>query len=200
MYSFCSSLDDTAHVPLVQLGGTTVFSQTPMLTTAETVKQPFTMQMVLNWKGQSRGRLSLDDGLTIGNIAAGDYNSFSVTAHFSRSAASSNFTGVIRYQTLHLAPSYDVSGLFIQRVVLLGADLKDDAAVAMPMLTMAGKEVPLHGMTLRVVNGAVVMDSTASSLPVGQSWQLRWLEPHTETKRYQAVAPRQANRSTAASE
>jgi hypothetical protein len=175
MYSFCSSLDDTAHIPLVQLGGTTVFTQTPKLTTSETFRQPLTMQMALNWKGISTGRLSLDDGTAIGNIQAGQYNAFTVSARIS-SKNSSAITGAIRYSAQHLASQYDISGLFIQRVVLMGADLADALNVPTPLVTVAGKTVPLNGMELSVLNGALVLqDKTGSILPAGQNWQIRWI-------------------------
>ena len=177
-----------------------MFSQTPQLTTAATVKQPFTMQIALNWKGRSTGRLTIDDGLAIGNIQAGQYNAFSVTADLALNASTSHINGVIRYTAQQLAPQFDVSDLFVQRIVVLGADLKDESALPTPLLTMAGKAVPLNGMKLRVENGAIVIDSTASTLPINRSWQIRWIEPRTETEQHTAVTTRHANRSRTTSE
>ena len=183
MYSFCSSLDDTAHIPLIQRGGTTVFSQSPRLTTAETAKQPFTMQLALDWQGFSAGRLAVDDGLTIGNIEAGQYNAFSVSAHFARSSGSSGgsgLTGAVHYSAQQLAPQYDTSKLFIQRIVVIGTDLMEGADIPTPTLSVNEQLVSLDGLKMRVVNGAIVLeDSSASILPVGQNWKLQWTGPQS---------------------
>ena len=194
MYSFCSALDDTAHVPLIQRGGSTVFTQTPMLTTAETRMQPFTMQVALDWQGVSTGHLALDDGLTIGNIAARKYNAFTATARLTV-GADANVTGHIEYTAQHLAPQFDISHLFIQRIVVLGGDLADGANIATPTLTVDGKQTSLSGVEMQVVNGAIVLvDSSASLLPASKNWQLRWTDAAAQ------VETRAASRPVAASE
>ena len=174
VFSFCSALDDTAHVPLIQRGGSTVFTQTPMLTTAETRKQPFTMQVALDWQGRSMGQLALDDGMTIGNIAARRYNAFTATARLTV-GADANITGHIEHTAQHLAPEYDISKLFVQRIIVLGADLADGANLPTPTLTVDGKQTSLNGLKMQVVNGAIVLDdNSASILPAGRNWELRW--------------------------
>ena len=173
-FSFCSALDDTAHVPLILRGGNTVFTQTPMLTTAETVKQPLSMQVALDWRGESVGHLSLDDGLTIGNIQAHQYNAFEVTTRMSVDGTGS-MTGHIQYRAQHLAPQYDISHLYVQRIAVLGGDLADGTSVSTPKLTVNGKETQPAGVKVSVMNGAIVLeDSSASLLPAGQNWELSW--------------------------
>lgn len=199
-YSFCSSLDDTAHIPLVQLGGTAVFSQTAQLTTAATVRQPYTLQMALNWKGQSSGRLTVDDGLAIGNIAAGEYNAFHATAALNIHSAN-NVTGAIRFVVQQLAEQYDVSQLFVQRVVVMGADVAEGAVLPMPVLTVAGRVQKADGLVVSVVNGAIVVeDVTAKLMPIGQSWKLSWNGQPAETRPVVVQPARQANRSAAVSQ
>ena len=180
-FSFCSALDDTAHLPLLQRGGTAVFTQLPRLTTAETAKQPFTLLLAVDSMGRSTGRLSLDDGLTLGNIAAGQYNAFTVDAHFGAGGGSS-LVGSIRYSAQRLAPQYDVSSLRIQRIVVMGLDVGEKHTVTAPRLTLLGEQaaLPLHASTLRSNNGALLIEV---ALPVGRDWQLDWSSDESSTGR-----------------
>ena len=43
-FSFCSSLSDTAHVPVIQRGGSIVHTQVPRMTTYETAMTPYTLR------------------------------------------------------------------------------------------------------------------------------------------------------------
>ena len=186
-FSFCSALDDTAHLPLLQRGGTAVFTQQPQLTTAATVKQPFTLLLAVDSMGRSTGRLTIDDGLTIGNIAAGHYNAFTVDAHFVAGNASS-LVGAIRYSAQRLAPQYDVAGLRIQRIVVMGLDVDERHAVTAPRLTLQGEQaaLPLHASTLRTSNGALLIELV---LPVGRDWQLDWSGDESSAEQRDKTAP-----------
>ena len=60
-FSFCSSLDDTATIPLIQRGGTVVHTQLPGMTTVETMATPYTLRIAVDHMGHAVGTASLID-------------------------------------------------------------------------------------------------------------------------------------------
>ena len=79
--TFTSTFDADSLVPLLIRGGHIVPTQVPMLTTFDTVMTPFTLTVAVDSSSNSAyGHLIIDDGETIGNVAAGDVNRFNFVA------------------------------------------------------------------------------------------------------------------------
>ena len=168
-YSFCSSLSDTAHVPLIQRGGTVVHTQQPKSTTFETWTTPYTLRVALDAAGSFRGSLYLDDGESI------DAPHWSLQTSGAVFYSNGKIAGSLQHDVL-AATSYDLSALYVEAIVIAGLDVPEGSSVPLPVLTVEQRRVELTGVSVAVRNGAVVLtDSSASIIPVGASWELTWM-------------------------
>ena len=79
---------------------------------------------------------------------------------------------------------YNITGMTVGVVVVAGLDIPEGTKVNMPTLTVAGKAVPLTGVTLAVVNGAMVLtDPSASLMRISEgAWTLMWGSRAEETQ------------------
>ena len=111
-YSFCSSLSDTAYVPLIQRGGMVVHTQVAGMTTYETVDSPYTLRIALDQAGQASGSAALidPDALDLDNLTGAPPSWLSnETAALNYSASAGGVRGRISH-ALSGRSQYNVSG------------------------------------------------------------------------------------------
>ena len=168
---FAVPIASDATIPLLQRGGFIVTRQQPQAQTADTWLTDFTLHVALNVHGKSEGAITLDDGVSLGNIDNGDYHTIEHRAALNSSATP--ITGYLEQLVPSSQCSWNITGQYVELVAVLGLDVEAVNGVAQPTLTVAGQPVSLSKVSWLVVNGALVMDARGLQLlPIGQPWKI----------------------------
>jgi len=168
---FSSLIAKDAMIPLIQRGGFIVAQQHPLLTSYETLKTDFTLNIALNHSGDSYGRLVLDDGITIGNIDRDEYHRIDHSAKLSLDS-NNLISGVIR-QNVRLNSKFPIKGILVEQIIVMGLDLTDKSQIGSPVLTVNGKVVPSTNINWSIMSGALYIDATsAKSIPIDAEWKI----------------------------
>ena len=169
--NFSAPIASDATIPLLQRGGYVVVRQQPRAQTADTWLTNFTVHVALRNDGVSVGGITLDDGVSLGNIDRGDLHH--IEHHAALNLTASSIMGYIEQRVLPSKCSYNISGQYVEVIAILGLDLSAVSQAGQPTLTVAGQPVSLSTATWSVVNGALVLDARNQQLlPIAQSWQI----------------------------
>ena len=180
-----------ATISLLQRGGYIVARQQPMAQTVDTWVTPISLHIALNATGHAQGTVTLDDGVSLDNLDRGDYHAVEHVAvlgkqgevrgvvvhrHGGRVGLEVGALGVVgrvEQVVLPFKSTYDVSGMYIELVVVLGLDVTDVKELGTPTLTVAGRGVSLSQVKWSVSNGAFILDARGLQLlPIAQPWTL----------------------------
>ena len=176
-FSFCSTLDDTAHIPIIQRGGTVVHSQVAGMTTFETIDTPYTLHIALDHTGHAVGAAALidPDALDLDNPTGAPPSWLSSETAALTYNGTAGLVGRIHH-ALEGKSQYNITGKAIQSMVVAGLDLPDGTTVAMPSFSVGDRSVPLTGVTLAVENGALVLSDPSAALfrLSVPAWTLLW--------------------------
>ena len=177
--TFHAPLAANATIPLLQRGGYTVARQQPKAQTADTWLSPLTLHIALDPTGASLGTFTFDDGVSLTNLARGDYHRVHYTTQMNRTSGVGCEVGVGRWggyveQMVEATKTtYNVSGMWVEAFAVMGLDVASVEDVGTPTLTVAGKGVSLAGVKWDVKNGALVADARGLQLmPVAKPWRL----------------------------
>ena len=129
-----------ATIPLLMRGGYILTTQPPQLTTADTYTQPLTVIAALDATGHAAGYVHLDDGVSLGTVEQGLYQTMRFMAAFNTSTGQGLFN-VTGYADID--GGYDVSSLYVASIVLIGV-----TAAQSINLTLGGGNLGVYCMTL----------------------------------------------------
>jgi len=181
-YSFCSSLSDTAHVPVIQRGGTVVYTQDPGLTTTETLMNPYTLRVAVNYAGHALGSMELIHPDALGEGPTGAPPAWlSIENAFLTYNATGGVVGRVSHALLGRA-DYNITGKAYHSMVIVGLDIPEGVKLPLPTFTVGGRTVPLTGVTVTVHNGAVVVTDPSNALFLisDPTWTLVWASQKEE--------------------
>ena len=155
-YSFCSSLDDTAHIPIIQRGGTIVHTHVAGMTTFETIDTPYTLRIALDHAGRALGTAALidPDALALDNPTGAPSSWLSYETAALTYSGTAGVVGMIHHG-VEGQSEYIITGKVIQSKVVVGLDIPERVKVA--SFSVGGKSVPLTGVTVGIQNGALVL-------------------------------------------
>jgi alpha-glucosidase (family GH31 glycosyl hydrolase) len=173
--TFTSEYNVLSYIPLLFRGGHIVPTQTPQLSSYETLKTPFVLHVALNGEGHAFGDAYVDDGETIDAHDIGLFNHLQFNG--SLYVDSSNFVqGTFSYTLAHTTANFSLDGLSISSIIVMGLDLTSSFnPTAQPVFVdigNTGNPYPLK-QDIAVLNGALVLSQASEPfLPVNQPFTL----------------------------